>query len=358
MMQKHWQLRDALYRAFHNWPFLVGMFLLGGLLGWLAGMIWPAYHKATQETYVGLNPYRTYSDERFLALAKPRYSNIDNYHYWQMYQLEAAIYRDVAVQATLERLRAADPAWEAVTAEELRSMLRAEWRTAGIWKLAASHPDPQMAAEAVQAWSAAAGETVQVAVAASRRLLALDQQMAQSTAAVLEAEGRLQGLQSSEKGLRGWIAQSDRLAPDQPLPPADRWQIFSLVVAYSGDDAAWSELLAARPEADAAASAYRQWAEAALGRIQTDLAVLPDRVAALQSAQQALEIEYDEAAEASLGLSPNIELEGYGAVESQAVRPASTLALIGAFLGLVGWLAAQLVRITRSGQAALEPGRG
>jgi hypothetical protein len=148
------------------------------------------------------------------------------------------------------------------------------------------------------------------------------------------------------------------LPPDQPLPPAERWRLSSLVVAYSGDDPAWTALLAAQPEPDAAISAYQQWAEAALGVLQADLAVLPDRMTSLQTERQTLQTDYDAAAEASLGLSPNIELEGYGDATTQAVRSNSTLALIGAFLGLLIWLAAQIARISRAQPAALEYDRG
>jgi hypothetical protein len=45
---------------------------------------WPSHSRATSQIYLALNPYRRYSDAMFEALANPRYSNLDNYQYWQM----------------------------------------------------------------------------------------------------------------------------------------------------------------------------------------------------------------------------------------------------------------------------------
>ena len=76
--------------------------------------LWPSYFKASREVYVGLNAYRAYSDTSFLALAKPRYANIDNYHYWQMNQLNTILSTDPLLQETLDELRTLDPYWESV----------------------------------------------------------------------------------------------------------------------------------------------------------------------------------------------------------------------------------------------------
>jgi hypothetical protein len=64
-----------------------------------------------------------------------------------------------------------------------------------------------------------------------------------------------------------------------------------------------------------------------------------------------LEGEYSIESANSLGLSPNLEIEQFGPLSTQVVRPATTLALAGGFIGLLLWLLIELVRITRRVQA-------
>lgn len=358
MMNKHWQLREELYRAFHNWPLLVAFFLLGALLGWLAGYVWPPYYRATREVYVALNPYRTYSDARFLALAKPRYSNIDNYHYWQMNQLETVIYRDRLVRTALENLRREDPYWNAVDEAQFRRMLDAEWRTAGAWRLTAAHADPQRARQAALAWSDLATQSAAQAITAARETLVLDQQLTQAAAAQLENQLRVKSMIGAEQSLRAWLETAAGLDPAAALPPDLRWQVFSLTTAYATDDPAWQALLADQPAPDAPVSTFLSWAQAALGRLQAELAVLPAQTAALEAENAGLKERFKTAADDSLGLSPNLDIESFGEIEIRTVRPASTLALVGGFVGLLAWLLAQVGRATRPMRMAAEPQDG
>ena len=147
-LKNNWTLREALNNTFHNWPYILACIIIGALLGWGLSYVWPSYYRASSNIYIGLNPYRKFSDTNFEALANPKYSNLDNYHYWQMSQLNSAILMDSYLEATLDKLRQADPYWQTVDVAQLRGMLEIEWRSSGTWSLIANHPNSHFAQQA------------------------------------------------------------------------------------------------------------------------------------------------------------------------------------------------------------------
>ncbi len=350
-IDKTWDLRDELYRAFHRWPVLVAGFALGALLGWLAAYIWPAYTRSTQTIYVGLNPYRAYSDAQFLALARPKYSNLDNYHYWQMSQLETVIFSPDFLDKTLARLHKQDPAWQQVDVESLRSMLDAEWRTAGDWDLVAVDRQSVRAQQAVYAWSAVVVEQVDLAVKASQDAFMLDERLQEAGASLQRLQQRQTVLTAAHPALATLRTGLLSRKADSSIDPQLRWQLSGLVSSLAGDDAAWSELLSNQPQADTPGAQALAWLDQVAVRTSTDQIQLPAQITELQRQYSDLQSQYQQAQAASLSLSPNLTVKEVSMVRSQVVRPASTLALIGGLLGLLGWALLELVRITHRSAA-------
>ncbi len=345
-MERHWTLREELYRTLHRWPTLLAFFALGSLLGWLASYVWPAYYQATREIYVGLNPYRTYSDTNFLALAKPRYSNIDNYHYWQMSQLDRAIFLDDVLQKTLDDLRQQDAYWQTVETSDIRDGLDTDWRTAGAWKLNAVYADRLRAEQLLQAWSETAAEYAQQAVLAARHTFMTDQELQASAENLLQAELRQQQLNASRQALAKWLAESATLPFDQPLDATDRWRIFALSDRLVQDDPGWQSLMQAQPGPAAPRRDYIDWVNLVLAQIDADQVGLAQHIDLLRQRRGEQQTQYSAEAERSLGLSPNLEIQKLGDIEVRVIRPAATLALIGGFAGLLAWIFVQLARIT------------
>jgi hypothetical protein len=351
MMNRYWNLRDEFYRLFHRWPAMLAFFALGCLAGWLLAYLWPAYFKASREIYVGLNAYRTYSDANFLALAKPRYSNIDNYHYWQMNQLDTILVMDALLQETLDDLREQDPYWENLDIQGLRDLLDTDWRTAGEWSLSVSHPDQGRARQALEAWSNLALERAQVAVSAARDTFIIDQELEQIAGDLFSAQKRLQALAASRAVLQSWQQKLRAYPEGQSLLPAERWQIFSAAASLALDDPAWRTILANQPSADSAVRAYRIWIPQVLQQIEQEMNALPDQITMLEEQRDALKEKYSSESANSLGLSPNLEFQQIGPVSTQVLRPTTTLILVGGFVGLLVWIFVGLIRITRRVQA-------
>lgn len=346
-MNRYWNLRDETYRLFHRWPVMLAFFTLGCLLGWLLSYLWPASYKASREVYVGLNAYRTYSDTNFLALAKPRYSNIDNYHYWQMNQLNTTLVLDGLLQQTLDELGKQDPYWQTVDVESFRNLLDTDWRTAGEWRLSATHRDRARALQALAAWSQVGTEQVKNAVDSARTVILIDQDLEQAADELFAAQRRSQALAASQARLQAWLGQSGGLPADQPLTPLERWDVFSAAAGLALDDPAWQALLSSQPAADALPEAYQAWVELVLEQIKQEAAALPGQIATLETQRQTLKDEYAAESANSLSLSPNLEIQETGPENVQVVRPTTTLILAGGFIGLLAWLWVELVRITR-----------
>jgi hypothetical protein len=347
-MNRHWKLRDELYDIFHRWPLLLGALLIGCLLGWGLSFIWPSHYRATSQVYLALNPYRRYSDTMFEALANPKYSNLDNYQYWQMSQLEAAIYTDTFLQPTLDKLRLIDPYWETVDLDELRLMLSSEWRTTGDWSLIANHPDPKFAGQAVSVWSDVAVAGITQAVDAARQTFMVDQQLQAGENEMLQARLRRNDLEAAIIALQEWLKDPANRDPNRVLDPDERWRILAFASSPAQFSPAWTQALEKAPPPDAPASAYQGWIEEVLPLIQSDSADLKARIEFLDKQLIDLAQRFSIESQASLSFSPNIEVKRKEDLGVRVIRPTSIFVLAGGLIGLLIALLIQLFMISTS----------
>jgi hypothetical protein len=349
-MNRHWNLREELYRIAHNWPSMVAAVLIGTLLGWGLSLIWPSHYRATSQVYIALNPYRKFEDTLFQAVANPRYSNLDNYHYWQMSQLEAAIYLDLFLQPTLDQLRAIDPYWGSVDLDQLRGMLDSEWRSTGTWSLMANHPESKRAQEAASAWSDVVIRMVADAVAAARRTFMIDQRLQAGENEMLQATLRLRDLKTAGKDLEEWQKATIQTDPERILEPGERWELLALITWPAQFTPSWMDVLERQPPADAPIQAYQGWVEQVKPLLETEASALQDRINFLDQKQIELGSNYVRASEDSLSFSPNIEVKRKEDQAPRPIRSSSAFVLIGGMIGILIWLLLQLVIISRSGR--------
>lgn len=330
---------------------MVVFFALGCLLGWVISFIWPSYYRATTQVYVGLNPYRTHSDANFLALVKPKYQNIDNYHHWQMSQLEAAIYLDDFIQETLSELRQGDPYWEGINASQLRDLLDSNWRSAGKWSLIAEHKDSKYAQQAAQTWGKVIVKRVQDAILSARNTFMVDQELQAIAAEQLEASLRQQELSSTKDALLEWSESTQDLPTNQPLDSAERWSVLSLASRPAQFNPVWITVLKDQPHSDAPPAAYISWIGQITPIIDTELSALDQRIVTLEQQHNKLTKEYSSEADYSLGLSPNLAIEGIDHLPVKVIRSPSTFAVIGGAIGLLIWALTQLIIISNREQS-------
>jgi len=345
-MTRHWELRSELYNAFHRWPTLLAFIALGCAVGWVLSFIWPPYSRANTQIYVGLNPYRTYSDTQFLALTLPKYSNIDNYHYWQMSQLQAVIFLDAILESTLSELRKVDPYWDGINVDQIRQMLEAEWRSAGAWSLIATHPDSAQAEQAVDVWSAVIQEQISRAIQSGRDTFMIDQRLDAIAKEELRAKIQRLELLDAKTTLLAWDSSSKDFPTDQPLNAVERWHVLSQVTRLAQFTPEWLAVLENQPSVSSPPGDYQDWISQVKSLIDAELISTQKRLEFLESERIQLTRLFSEMSKKSLGLSPNIEIEGIERLLTKVVRPTSLFILIGGTIGLLIWALTQLVMIT------------
>ena len=344
-MNKYWLFREEFYKSFHQWPIMVAFIALGCLSGWVFSYIWPSYHRATMQIYVGFNPYRAYSDTNFLALSKPRYANLDNYLYWQMYQLEGAIFLPDIIQETLDQLRQADDYWMNINTSQFTDMLDAEWRTAGLWSLTARNRDPSHASQAVSTWSELAVKHIKASVEAARDTFMVDNQLQIISQELVDAESRQRDLQNTRTSLLEWTTENLDSQTTQPLHQTERWRILFFTTHLASFSPSWQAIINSQPSADSPSTVYIDWIEKIIPLIDAEIPVLEQQITDLEKESDNLQDEYSAKADNSLGLSPNLEMIETKEIPTKIIRPASNLTLIGGIIGLLTWILCQLVII-------------
>lgn len=347
LSNRNWELREQVYNLLHRWPAICGAVIIGAFIGWVISLIWPAHYRASEQIYLGFNAYRRYSDTIFEALANPKYSNLDNYQYWQMSQLDAAIFLDQFLNPSLEKLRQEDAYWQSIEINELQSMLSSEWRTTGTWSLIADHTNPKLASQAVKAWSSIAIDQIEKAVDASRGVILIDHKLRVGEAELLQAQLRSQDLISTLEALDEWSVSALKGNITIPPEPEARWNLLAVISSAADFSPPWTTLLELQPPEDAPINDFLMWTEETKKVIHFEIQDLDQRIIDLdnfideQSGQYALE------SEESLSLSPNIEIERMGDSSVRIVRPTTTFILMGAIIGLLVWLLYQLSLIPK-----------
>jgi hypothetical protein len=346
-MNHFWNLREELYQSFHRWPVMLFSILAGALLGLGLSFLWPAHYRATSELYLALNPYRKFEDTIFEALANPKYSNLDNYQYWQMGQLQGAIYLDSFLQPTLEKLREKDPFWNNIDIHQLRGMLSDEWRTTGAWSLIANHPDAKYAGEAAKTWAEISLNMIAQSVDAARRTFMVDQKMQSASDERLRASNRAGDLTTAIDALMKWQAEVKAKDPQKPIESSERWKLLAIITGQAEFTPGWTRALDSQPSADAPLSAYQDWVGKIMALMEQEISTMNNRVAEMDVERISLAQQFATEQRASLSFSPNIEVLKRVDRDTKMIRPTPSLILIGSIIGLLTWLIAELVRVNK-----------
>ena len=357
-MTRVWYLRDEFYRALHQWPIMMVFVILGCLAGWGASYVWPGYYRAAAQIYVGINPYRALQDARFLAVSRPKYSNVDDYKNWQMSQLEAAVFLEEVLRETLVDLQASDVYWQDLDTADLRSMLDTDWRSAGEWSLVAKHPEALRAEQLSAAWSKVAQrQSLERDRGGTRNTLMVDQEAQAVAAQLVKTQLRREQLESALNQLEAWQQSALELPAEEPVPGGMEWQLRSLASQLADFSPAWTQTLNAQPPPGSLAAAYIEWSNQVGAQIENELPTLIEQIGVLEQQRASLREQYSFESDNSLGLSPTLEILGLKNHPAQPVRPSATMILVGGMIGLLGWLLFQVIRISllRSGQKAVTP---
>ncbi len=347
-----WNPRDEILSAAHRWYWMVASFLLGALLGWLVSYIWPAPYRATVDLYVGLNAYRATRDLYIAQVAQEEFRNLDDYKNWQMRQLNSLALSDEYLAETLARLQARDSDWGRLDVPTFRAMLAITWRNTGDWHFSVKMDDPENATQAVSVWAQVVTEKVNDAVSAARQMVRIDSDLNAVSQALVLAETRQRTLSQSKSMLAECEKKLEAAPGDQPLSPLDHWNLLSIAATASQLNMGWNSVLDAAPGLGGLPKDYLDWLLQVNALIETELALLPQEIAALQDQHTTLAADYERAADQSRALSANMEVDKIKDEEPRVVRlqPVGSLLIIGGVLGVLLLIFGWLVQATRKGR--------
>lgn len=346
-MKDQWSLHDEVIVAAHRWPLIFSYILVGALLGWGASFLWPSPVRATKELYVAVNVYRWAQDRNVAAYAEGVQFNFpDDYKNWQMANLNYLVTTDRITKETLSRLKQDDVYWSAVNKDELLKMLHVYWRNAGKWRLVVEGKDAHQMSRAVEVWEQVTLETTGKAIQAAQDTLTTDVQLQETSKTHSEALAHAAALTQIRQQVQAWQDDAASWSGDRKVTENERQAVLAALQTAS-DEAPWQTLMAEAPGAGAGQKEFTSWLERAATTLEQEIKVADAKVTALQTEKDKLSAQYNQTAQNSLGLSPNLSVErgSDSTPEIVVIRPGSELALVGAALGLFVWAAFWLARI-------------
>ena len=344
-----WSLREEIINAFHNWPVIVASILGGAMLGFLVAFLIPAPYRASTEIAVLINPYRTVEDRYNAAYTNFEFRNPDDYKHWQMSQLNALVYSDEYIEETLNRLGEQNPAWNDVSRADLSNMLAAAWRNAGRWMLSAETDNQQMAAEALDAWKSVILEKVNASIDKSKELYQIDLDLRAIEAAQLKNQEQELSLKSSLETIKGMSEELVQNHSDRPLDPAVRSRLLQSVAQSAELNEGWRTVFESFPVEGAPTSEYQNWIDLAMAALEQAIQTNTQQSTLLDRDRLEKTAEWQAGLEAGKGLAATMQVEELAkkAPKIQRIRTTSLAVLVGALLGLVVWVFATLIIITR-----------
>jgi hypothetical protein len=330
-----WNLRSEILEITHRWPQVFIAFLLGSLLGWGVGLIFPTAHRAQSEIYVAYN-------------ADAVYRNPDDFKNWQFSELEAYIVSEDVLGETLNRLRKQDSYWQDISTEQLRERLRIYWRNAGRWRLVAEWREQVQATLLAKTWIAVILEKTSQAAKHAGEVLLLDSQFKDHAREELNIRLRTVQLSQLKKSMQTW---RDAHSPqqNQPLESLERWRLQFMVANVEELLSVKPDLLEHFPPPEAVASEYFPVVDQAITAIDVQLEFDSRQHDEVTTRLGELQDRLNEEMKASHNLTASLTVEPFsnGVSTARPVRLTSQMAIVGGVLGVLAWGLAFLGKLIR-----------
>jgi hypothetical protein len=348
---KEWVLRDEILAAFHRWPVIVIFALAGALIALVAAYFWPAPYRANLEISVELNPYRVLDDQYLPAFTNAEFRNVDDYKHWQMLQLSIVVTSDPYISETLDRLRKVDPYWESVNQQDLRNMLTAEWRNAGVWLLSANTDSMARSVHAVDTWRDVILDLTQEIIDSSQELFDLELSLRSLNDDLVENQVQTAVLKGSLQLLREFKA--DLIDQDQDTSVSNQvhQELFTLATQITEIIPGKAQVTNGFPENNSAVSDYLIWIEQCQSFIEDKIRSLQVESDLLVAEISSLSSQWETALQEGQGLAATLNLGNRKSTppEVRQIRSYGLAALIGSMVGLLLWIVVFLVKVTRKG---------
>jgi len=326
-MNNEWNVRRTILDITHRWPIIILVFLIGSLIGWGVSYFLPSPYQAEASVYVAFN-------------ADAFFRNPDDYKNWELGQLNALIHSDEVLSETLIRLKSNSSDWEYVSIDDIRQSLGTYWRNAGKWRLVAEYPDEDMALQLADAWRDVIIDTVAYATDNASEMLKISTAIEVNKTAEEQINLRIIKLQSILDALSTWKESLLVEEMDEPIETLDRWHLLGILTQISSENPVHGALLDTIPEPDVPKIEYVAWVDQVLSVIETEVYQLEPQAKEISIGVEQLNRDWKDRSDASNGLTAYLTVKKITdeQAESQSIRTAPQLALIGGVLAVLLWL--------------------
>lgn len=345
-----WNFRDEILVIAHRWYEIILFVMVGTLIGLGISFLVPASFRASQDLYLGLNPYRSPYEDYTAYMARQSFRLVDDYKNWQMEQLEQLVLTDQYLDEVLLILKVQDSYWNDFTSEDFRQKLDVLWRTVGEWHLVVEDEDPQRAVQAVEIWGDVILEKVSGAIEHSKQVVALDVEMDNLSERQIEYELRLDRLMFVKEQISELREDLEDQSDDQPVSSADHWKILGLVSLVVDWDPQWIKLLDDAPKLSESPQEYQKWLQSVLFLINEEIEIFPGQILELTDLFENALDEYKIETKSSEGLASTLVVKGISGEkpEVETVIQRGDFLLLGGFFGLLAWGIWVLTRISKT----------
>jgi hypothetical protein len=231
-------------------------------------------------------------------------------------------------------------------------MVSTLWRNAGEWHLVAEAGDPDLAVQAVEAWSAVIVKNVNAAVNHSKQVVALDIHMTTLAEARIRKELRQEALAFVYDELSGWRKDLSVRSSDQPVPSIDHWALLGLAAQVAEWSPAWDRLLESSPAVGSFPEVYIPWLDGLLWTINDELAIIPGQISVLEEEFKEVKNRYRAETDGSFGLASTLVVDKIKDQPAKValVRAQATISLVGGAIGFLLWVLWVFRKIERRNQ--------
>jgi len=336
---KTWRLQDQLWDMVNKWPSLLAFVVGAGLLGYLGSLLFSPAYRAEADLFVGIDVRRVGEMAHVIPLAKTEPLNLDDYKNWQLKQVADIVQSEQILEKSLERLKLEGSRWDEENLKDFQQRVDIYWYDAGTWHLQVTHPQREMAEEAVRTWREVAQNRLMELITYGERAAEVEGELrvyVQSLAALKEETALLDVLLQD---LEEWETEMETLEGQESIPDTTRDEIQLWLESYrAGQDLSWLPMLSDEPEISTPEEYLR-----GLGDIETLALLIRESLDAeqtiLNQEREALLGEYHQAQDQSLGLSGNLNLEILSSTPRvERVRYPGLMTLVSGGLGFLFWM--------------------
>jgi hypothetical protein len=252
---------------------------------------------------------------------------------------------------TLDRLREIDPYWDSVDIQELRQMLSADWRNAGLWLLSAEVDTESRAVDAVETWRDVIINLTEETIANSQSLFELELALRSLNDQLVEDQLQITLLMETSETLVGLRGQLQPL--DENAVPSEEYHQELLMAHKQMTQLLPGEYQASSnfPEANSTVDKYFEWIDPTIFLAENHILSLQIKNEIIKQEIQDVTALWEAGLQGGQGLSAtlNIENRQNSETEVRQIRPYGLTAIIGSLVGLLLWVGLFILQITRKG---------